>query len=435
MDCQVPGLLKDGRDPNMVRHWKRTFFVMSVAFSLNHAAVTTPIGYASSLLGSSVGNASNALIYGFCMLSSLFLGPLACGTLGAKAAMLLGMGAYVVYVFCFAAGLLYPAGSPGMSSWALAGSAIAGLGAGSLWTGQGAFYSAICRNLADAMGEDIAKVTNSQSAIFAVWYVGSECLLKALLTLLQIYTDLSNGIVFGLYACIALVSTLVLAFAHDAPSRAPRSSLCASASAAIRLWRDPRIWLLSGSNVAFGFSAAYVSGHVSDTWVPSAFEKVLPGLDGTHLIGLLAASACATAALCCKLFDWLVSRTGSKLPVVAIGAVSFVLTCLLSVVPFGGGGPETWGWGVIVFFLLQGVGRGVYESTNKGIFADFYVGADATGAFANCMMQNTLSSTIGFVLGWVGQDSVMVWLILVSSLFTVPALLVAQTLRPPESAK
>merc|ERR1712217_637356 len=101
---------------------------------------------------------------------------------------------------------------------------------------------------------------------------------------------------------------------------------------------------------------------------------------------------------------------GSKIPVLLFGSLCFILIGALSFVTAPHGrGPGGWGWGIMIFYILQGLGRGVYESTNKGIFGDVFPGAQGLGAFANCMMQNTLSSTIGFILGWVQLDGVEVY--------------------------
>ena len=59
-----------------------------------------------------------------------------------------------------------------------------------------------------------------------------------------------------------------------------------------------------------------------------------------------------------------VARKVGKGPVIAMGAVAFLLLGVLSRYV---GHPETWGWGVLVFYVLMGVGRAVYESTNKEI--------------------------------------------------------------------
>jgi len=83
----------------------------------------------------------------------------------------------------------------------------------------------------------------------------------------------------------------------------------------------------------------------------------------------------------------------------------------------------------MVFYILQGMGRGVYESTNKGIFADFFPGEKSVGAFANCMMQNTAASTIGYTMGLAHVDKSEVWILLVCSIITVPGLAAATKLK------
>merc|ERR1712203_1022924 len=86
-------------------------------------------------------------------------------------------------------------------------------------------------------------------------------------------------------------------------------------------------------------------------------------------------------------------------------------------------------------YVLQGLGRGVYESTNKGVFGDTFPGAQGVGAFANCMVQNTFSSTVGFLLGTAGWQKSEVWLVLVFSVLSVPGLIVAQSIQRTELAK
>merc|ERR1712071_641150 len=128
---------------------------------------------------------------------------------------------------------------------------------------------------------------------------------------------------------------------------------------------------------------------------------------------------------------------GTKLPIVLLGSVCFFCIAMLSFATFPDGeGPGGWGWGIVVFYIFQGMGRGVYESTNKGIFADFFPGEKSVGAFANCMMQNTLASTIGYLMGLASADKSEVWILLVCSIVTVPGLIMAtkmkQSLVPEE---
>merc|ERR1719313_2494037 len=81
---------------------RREFQVMSWTFGVNHATVTTPIIYASSVLTNTAGQAGNAVLYGVTLVCSLFLSNLMCGILGPKNGLSLAMGLYAVYAFLFA---------------------------------------------------------------------------------------------------------------------------------------------------------------------------------------------------------------------------------------------------------------------------------------------------------------------------------------------
>merc|ERR1712050_324737 len=132
--------------------------------------------------------------------------------------------------------------------------------------------------------------------------------------------------------------------------------------------------------------------------------------------GFLGAIICLVATISSKAYGVISNRLASKVPVLFFGSCCFKMMGLLTFVTWPNGkGPGGWGWGIMVFYVLQGLGRGVYESTNKGVFGDTFPGAQGTGAFANCMMQNTLASTIGFVLGALKVDSSEVWILLVFS--------------------
>jgi hypothetical protein len=54
----------------------------------------------------------------------------------------------------------------------------------------------------------------------------------------------------------------------------------------------------------------------------------------------------------------------------------------LSVLFFSNQELEAMGWGLAYLYVLQGIGRLVFESTNKAVFADFFP-KDEVSAFAN----------------------------------------------------
>merc|ERR1711871_811505 len=78
------------------------------------------------------------------------------------------------------------------------------------------------------------------------------------------------------------------------------------------------------------------------------------------------------------------------------GPLCFALLGLLPlVVGYGTIGHWGNGWGLIIFYVLQGLGRGVWESTNKAIFLDYFE-YDKMGAGSNLIIQNGGASAIAF---------------------------------------
>jgi len=422
---------------------RRTFLVMCACFGLNHAAVTVPVAYGSSVYGSQVGNASNAALYGVCMLSALFLGPLLTSSLGPKNALVFGMFAYVVYVLLFALGLNFvPDGSPIEPETfgtlcAVIGGVIGGIGAGSLWTAQGAFFGAICEQISDSTGIPLASLTAELSSTFAIVFLGQECFWKVLFTLITKYGKLSFMVAFLIYAGLAGIATVVMFLAKDARPKVSATSqpVCTKALAALNLWSDPKIWLVSGMNFTFGFCAAYLNGYVNSTYTTKALSA--------DFLGFMGAIVALIATFSSKAYGVAAEKMGTKVPIVILGSSCFLGIALLSFITVPEceytvvatnvteevTGPGCWSWGIMVFYVLQGLGRGVYESTNKAIFADFFPGDKSVGGFANCILQNTGSSTIGFVLGIAGVGKQDVWILIVGSLATVPMLVLATSLK------
>merc|ERR1712087_337070 len=168
------------------------------------------------------------------------------------------------------------------------------------------------------------------------------------------------------------------------------------------------------------------NGYINGTWQKQA-------LGSGDLIGFLGAVICLIATWGSKVYGSISEKMGTKVPIVAFGSLCFLLIAVLSFITAPDGkGPGGWSWGILIFYVLQGLGRGVYESTNKGVFGDTFPGAQGMGAFANCMVQNTFSSTIGFLLNQQSLSKFTVWIMLSFSVFSVPGLLISQSIQRKE---
>lgn len=166
----------------------------------------------------------------------------------------------------------------------------------------------------------------------------------------------------------------------------PMSAAAEHVHRMLSLWRDPTVWLLSPTNLTFGFCAAFMNGYVNG-------ELAAPELGASH-VAMLSAMTPVVAAISSPVLgrasDWL-----GKGMVLAAGAGAFlsIALCILTL-----GCCRGWRWWIAVLFACHGVGRAVYESTNRAAFADNFRGERTSGAFANCALQSNLAFAISFLL-------------------------------------
>jgi len=448
-------------DPSVARRCRREFYIMSIAFGLNHATVTTPILYAASVLTETIGNACNAVLYGSTLLSSLFLANLLYSIVGPKKGLVMSMLCYTVYVGLFAysasqCDVHLPAcvlgcldktvgsletckancgcsvGGDLMGPAVYLGGFIGGMGAGLLWTCQGAFYSLVCEKIADAEIRPKEEVTAEFAGTFALIFLGFECLIRAMTTLLSgaQFLDLTYGVTFLIWTVAAGSATTFFALFStnlQPPSQAPitLSSVTEKLGVAVKLWSDPKLWLLQTTNITFGFAAAWLGGYVGPNILTKALSSSFIGFAGAILSGL--------AAVLSKVFAPIAAKIG-KGPILALGSVCFLCLGVLSKWfgqpdAEGKGGWTDWGYTCVVFYIFMGVGRAVYESTNKAIIGDFYAGPRAPAAFANVFVFGTAASCAAFVLGALKTTTPEVYMLVIFAGLTLPTFLFAQLLK------
>lgn len=410
---------------------ERAFYAMCWGVGINHACVTTPILYASSVLTNTAGQAGNAMLYGATLVCSLFLSSVLFAQLGPKRGLSLAMLMYTVYVLLFAVaattcekrvnGACVEASSLQMPI-NLLGGLVGGFGAGLLWTCQGAFFNEVVERLAAAGGGEKAALSSQFAGTFAMIFLAMECLVRALTTVLHVYVGLDFGPVFFLFSGVALVSSLLFYFfAPSMPSQEVKGSVCAKAFDVVALWQDPKLWLLQSTNITFGFAAAWLGGYVGRNIFSKALSSGFIGIAGALLSGF--------ASILSKLLAPLAAKIG-KGPVILMGSVAFFMLGFLSKFV---GHPEEWGWATLIFYVCMGFGRAVYESTNKAIMADFFPGKGPS-AFANVFVFSTGSSTVAFLLGTYGVTTPELYLLITFAALTFPCFVAASFLMPPQQS-
>jgi len=434
-------------DPTAAAMFRKEFYIFSIAFGLNHATVTTPILYASSILTAEIGNASNALLYGATLVCSLFFSNLLYAVLGPKKGLTISMVLYTIYVALFALscnqcsvkskeGKCMEA-APLQFPLVGVGALLGGFGAGLLWTCQGAFYAMICEKMAIAEARPKAELTSELAGVFALIFLGFECAVRACTTLLagKQYLGLSYQTTFFIWAAAAFSATAFFAtFASNLQSSTPaaRGSIFDKLLVTVRLWRDPKLWLLQTTNITFGFAVGWMGAYVAPNVITPTLDSSFIGFAGAILSGL--------AAILSRVFGPIAVCIG-KGPILALGCGAFLCIAFLSklAVNFDSGkeayAASSWGGFVVIFYVFMGIGRAVYESTNKAIIADFFPGEKSPSAFANVFVFGTAASCVAFVLGAAKTTGPFYYLLIVFAAATLPCYVLAKVLMKSEEAR
>jgi len=396
--------MMEGDSPRQLR---TNFLRMAVCFSVNHGTVTTPLVLTSTLLGKDIGNVGNGVLYVFTLLSALILAAPMTTTVGPKKSMIVAMFLYCVYVTCFAVSVLVKSQTTLVWIIFMFGSTCGGLAAGVLWTAQGGYFARSAALLAEATEQTREEVTGNLAGQFAAIYLVGEVGSKLGFTALQKINVLpwQIGMVYtalGAAAMLGMLTTLDLPSSSNVAVARPLDKV----KAVVSLWCDPLIWLLSPTNLTFGFSAAFMNSYVNANFASTEL--------GEDVVTFLASITAFSAAMLAPIYGRVSGKAG-KGPTITAGAICFLfIPCCILVLGCCNG----WGWFLIVLYLLQGSGRAVYESTNRAMFSDFFTGAKTEAAFANCMLQSSLSFAVCFFLQTALSGNALAFIVLALAALT-----------------
>jgi len=270
-------------------------------------------------------------------------------------------------------------------------------------------------------GSERSELTSSLAGSFAFYFLGFEVTSKLLWSGLQRVGAEGWAIAAG-FTLVGLLATLLMTQASNLSSADQGSSWRSKVTVATGLWSDPAVFLLSGLNLTFGFSAAFMNGYVN-----SKFTAVQIG---PWAVPLFAAATALVAALLSKVLGAVAIRAGKGF-VLSLGSLGFF--CIASSF-FMLDQSQGWNGWLLALYLMQGLGRAVYESTSKGVFADFFPGR-AVGAFANCMLQSSSAFAMCFFLSDVLQGPELARIVMVLSVLTPLGYLSAVRLRALEQQR
>jgi len=375
-------------------HLVSNFRLLSICFSVVHGSITVMLLYATSLLPSGCGSYGNGLFYITSVVSSLTLSLPAVMLLGRKGCLLTGLGLYSTYVGLFTLALLFrkngEEGCNNTSSYLFwLACLLAGSGAGLLWTAQGSFFGQTTALLSHQGG--VQEQSSSLAGTFAFIYLAGEFLLKAAYSAIEAVVP-SVG-----YTCLtavlfaACLLALGAAFSLDPLSEdqtARKSEVFQTT--ADKIWEtaslmgSPLIWLLAPLNLAFGFGSAYLNG---------IFNEFIASIEvGTDLLGAFGALTVLVAALSSQAYGDLGKRFGNGVAMV-LGSLA-----MLAMAIFGSTRCIGWGYWIAVVYIVWGLGRGCYESTNRAVVVNAYLLEDREAAFANFTFQQCMAASIAYFL-------------------------------------
>jgi len=400
VEDDVEQLLEDDEDnlptPDHIsaRRTLWNFTLMSILFSANHGSVVSCMGLATAQLGST-GAIQSGILF-FCYTASALLGSTyVTKRAGSRQALVYGMGLYCVYVGCFWLATLATS-QVMVKMFAWGGAAVGGVGAGFLWTAQGAYYAACAEEHARQLNQSVELSTSSLAGIFAFLYLTEEVLLRLLSTFLLESGAASWETIFGVYTCVAFLSVVPMPFLRDYRSvdsgddNESLSSIFDKATVAGKLLvRDPKMKYMIGLNAVFGFTSAFLGSYVNGEVLPVALND-----ENGKMIGVLTSWTAFCAAGCSLLFGRVASITG-KGPILIAGGLSFLMVVLPFLIK-----PDAHAYNfdsLFFVYTMQGVGRATFEGTLKATFADFF-SYEKEGAFGNIIIQNGLAGAIGYFL-------------------------------------
>jgi hypothetical protein len=344
-----------------------------------------------------------------------------------------GMLLYCIYVLAF-----YIATKVQTIEWiriiATIGALFGGCGAGFLWTAQGTYFTGASQlyyihsnnnnqntnnSIASASSiipSSIEGSTSKLASIFAFIYLSSEVGLRAFSTIALNVLKLSWSSLFAFYALVAIISTTFMIFVQKLPEDQNIISVAAietesendsnnnhlhsisttsvwyKATAAWRLLvQDRKMKYMIGLNAIFGFTSSFLTSYVNGTVVRNV-------LGSDTYVGVLTAWVSCVAAACSVLFGYIATNSVRKGYVLEFGAMCFMCVAGLFIVFPNVSESHQWNWmSLACIYTLHGIGRSTFEGTLKSTFADYFA-YEKEGAFANIILQNGLSSALGFML-------------------------------------
>jgi len=374
-----------------------------------------PFHQAIPLLGK-IGAIQSGILFLSYTSSSLLGATYMSKKLGARNALICGTCLYCAYVGCFLFATLNNERTQAVA--AVIGALVGGIGGGFIWTAQGSYFAISSEVYAEKAQMSETSATSLLGGIFAFIYLSTEVSLKVLSTIM-LEIGYTWHIIFLIYFIVAVMSSFLMYFIYDyrgrvnmSPQEMQASFFSKVTAAGKLLIQDPKMKYMFGLNAAFGFSATFVGSYVS-----GEFEALAISDNDSKYIGVLSATTSCVAAVCSLLFGAMARKPYiGKGPILILGAMFFfAVGFVFFVVP----DPHDWDFRtLLMIYSFQGIGRATFEGTLRATFADMFP-TEKEGAFANIILQNGISSTLGYFFFPIVSPQIFEMVVMITSIFAI----------------
>ena len=372
------------------------FYLMSALFSISHGSVTALIGMTSSvyLCVPWLANLSGIAYWGCFSVSALAISTPVVIEYGAKRCLFYGLLLNCLFAGSFlvidasecSTGALSSIGTDRATINVLA-AALAGTGAGLMWTAQGKYFQHSAALFAQQTNVPAMDATMMFAGIFSGILLGFEFLMKLLTSLLQVTSHL-YFISFFLVGVAASLASLQIADL-EVPTVKPVQKWYTILHLAVDLFsRDVNVRLLTPFPLVFGFAVIYMNFDMNQRVITDG--PVSMGL-GLQAVGYAQCILVGSAAIGTQIIGRVFGKQASLV-------LAFTSLGLWASAPLICGFEPLQNWiAVIPLYVLFGIMRSIYETSHKAVFADFFP-EEGEAAFAVLSFAMGTAATTAFVL-------------------------------------
>uniref|UniRef100_A0A7S0ST91 Major facilitator superfamily (MFS) profile domain-containing protein n=1 Tax=Chromulina nebulosa TaxID=96789 RepID=A0A7S0ST91_9STRA len=375
---------------------QRNFYAMAISFSVNHGCVTACLAYASTLLGNNLGSAGSGTLYVFYAITAFLLSKPIVSMVGPKNGLLYGVIGYSIYITGFMFAVIFH-DIISAFSWIImcSSAAIGGVAGGLLWTAQGRYFTEHCKLYSESTGRKTETITSDFAGSFAFIFLFIELFTKIIATFLYLIAPTSGSVViFMTYSLLSIGTCFVMSGIDDLNDPGnwdfTYSHISTDAGAAAKLlYLDGKLPLLMPFQLTFGFASSFVPYYVFGTVIAESDNL------GREWIGALSALVLFSGAVASLPAAQAANILGKSI-VISIGGVALVMSSFVFFL-FSNAELGTW-FAILPLLILYGIGRGIWENTNKAVIADFYSDQieKSTSAFAATSFFTGYASAMGY---------------------------------------